>query len=265
MKVLMLIIIILISSLTFAFDESRIKKGISATGACAVINMTAEQAKLIALQNARRDAIQKAAGVKISSSSIINNGSLIADIIKEYSSGYIISENVRWKDLSQYMLDGEPIAQYNVEINADVYVPIKHHNFGLQVDSPSLYKAGDFSTITIKTRKEAQVAIFNITADDSVMMLYPNKLTKIKVVSPDKPFTFPESTDPYRIQLWTLPDHKVDVEAFIVAALPVDSVIGFDMLFGNESMTFSEFYRLYAKIGDDVEDILSAYTVIGNK
>lgn len=61
LKSLICILLILIAAQGYCGD-GRLVKGVTADGSCAVVGMTAEQARLTALQNARMGVIEKAAG-----------------------------------------------------------------------------------------------------------------------------------------------------------------------------------------------------------
>ena len=102
-------------------------RNIQAEGSCAVVGMTSEQCQLLALQRARAAAIEQAAGVAISSSSLVTNSALAGDFIKTYSRGYIVKEKAEWLALTQYQRDSSmaPIPEYRVRILADVYRPAK--------------------------------------------------------------------------------------------------------------------------------------------
>lgn len=67
---------------------AEIVKNISAEGSCAIVGMSAEQSQLIALQRARASAIEQAASVSVSSSTLVTNMALTADFIKTYSKGF---------------------------------------------------------------------------------------------------------------------------------------------------------------------------------
>jgi hypothetical protein len=170
-------------------------KNIKAEGSCAVVGMTAESCQLMALRRARSAAIEQAAGVKVSSATVITNMRLAVDFIKSYAHGYIVNETVAWLPLGSYQRDrsSAPIPEYRVEIKADVYMP------GQRIESIGLaaslnlknFRTGEEAIIKIKVGRDARLAIFNITADDNVMMLYPNKYTPDNHIKAGENFTFP--------------------------------------------------------------------------
>lgn len=263
MKRLILVLLLLLP-LTV---KAEIIKNVTADGSCIAVGMTADQAKLTAVQNARMAIIEKASGVRITSSSVISDGRLAVDFIRAYTSGYIVKESYNWHDIRQVKTDklSAPIAEYGVTVTADVYIPQKKSELGLKADiNASVFKTGEKATLSIKTGKDAQVAVFNITADDKVVMLYPNQYVKNCVLKKDAAMLFPEKDDVFDLEMSTLEGHRTDSEAFLVSVLPAGYKLGFQLIFGfNEPMSFAEFFNLYSKIADDAEDKILAYTIIG--
>lgn len=247
--------------------NAEIVKNVSAEGSCLVIGMTSEQAKLTAIQNARANIIEKASGVHVTSSSVVSDGRLTADFIRVYTSGYIIKESYDWHDIRQVKTDqsNAPIAEYSVTVTADVFIPQKKAQLGLKAEiNSSIFKCGDKAVLKIKAGKDIQIAVFNITADDKVVMLYPNQYSKDIIIQKDKTKLFPSEDDVFDLEMSTIEGHKIDSEAFVVSALPSDYKLGFPLIFGyNEPMSFADFFNLYSKIADDAEDTILAYTIIG--
>lgn len=248
-------------------SHAEVVKNVTAEGLCIAVGMTAEQAKLTAVQNARMNIIEKASGVRITSSSVVSDGRLAVDFIRAYTSGYIVKESYHWHDIKQVRTDNSsaPIAEYGVTVTADVYIPKKKTGLGLKADiNASVFKTGEKAKLSIKTGKDAQVAVFNITADDKVVMLYPNQYVKADILKKDKTMLFPAEDDVFDLEMATLEGHKTDSEAFFVSVLPSDYKLGFPLIFGfNEPMSFAEFFNLYSKIADDADDTILAYTIIG--
>ena len=249
-------------------ESFHITSNISGEGSCAIVGMSAEQCQLIALQRARASAIEQAAGVSVASSTLVTNMALTADFIKTYSKGFIIKENVQWLPLDQYQKDPStpPIPEYRVMITADVRVPEpKIKPIGLKAKTNSIiFKNGDIAVIEISTRREAKIAIFNITADDKVAMVFPNEHDKDNLISKGKKLVFPDKDTKTELVMETLTGHKRDAEAFFIAAMDSENSRDFmDTFQSNEPMTFSAFFKKYSEIADYCEDVIIAYEVVG--
>jgi hypothetical protein len=252
---------------SFRRRVSGLIRGVTAEGSCAVVNMSAEQARLIALQRARSAAIEKAAGVAVSSSTLITNFELAVDLIKTYSKGYIINEEVKWLPLGQYQMDATkaPIPEYRVRIVVDVYIPkkkIKPISLSAKMNN-TVFRAGEKARIDIKTEREAKVAIFNLTADDKVVMLFPNGYDGENIIPDSGTFVFPSANSPIELEVQNLPGHKRDAEALFVVAMDRGHKRAFAKAFKPlTAMSFSEFFKKYSEIADYCEDVMLTYEVV---
>lgn len=237
-----------------------------AEGSCAIVGMTAEQARHIALQRARAAAIEKAAGVKVVSETLVTNARLALDFIRAYSRGYIIKEDVRWLPLGQFQKDPStaPIPLYRVRIKADVFVPEPRPEvFGLQAFlNAQTFRAGEALRVSVSVAKKAVVGVFNLTADDRVQMLLPNEFVEDVVLGPGQRMVFPQEDSEINLVVSTLEGHSSDTEAIMVVVLDEKCGVRFRSLFpSTRAMRFSEFFRIYSEIAHCTEDKILPYEV----
>lgn len=258
--------IFLIAFLFFASSAHarNIVKDIAAEGSCAIVGMSAEQCQLTALQRARAAAIEEAAGVAVSSSTLVTNFTVAADFIKTYSKGFIVKERAQWLPLGQYQKNPStpPIPEYRVKIIADISVPEpKIKPIGLKARTNSVvYKDGEKAWLEVNAGREARFAVFNFTADDKVIMLFPNGYEKWETAS--KKFVFPAPDSKTELIMNTLPDHKRDAEALFVTAVDIGHQIDFSSIFTPfEPMSFSEFFKRFSDVADFCEDVILTYEV----
>ena len=256
-----------LTSNTFASTD-RVVQAVVAEGSCAVVGMSAEQCQLTALQRARAAAIEKAAGVSVSSASVVTNFRLAADFIKAYAKGHIVKETVTWLPLGQYQKDPStpPIPEYRVKIIADVHKPEKKiKSMGLEAKLNAVtFRHGEKVRLTIKTGRAGRLLIFNITADDKVVTLLPNQYLKNAIVEPGKPYIFPSDKSEIELEVQTLPGHKRDAEAYLVVVADDEAGKSVETVFSSsEPMEFSEFFKKYSEISDYCEDVILAYEVVG--
>ena len=262
--------VILISCFLVCPTRAEIASKITAEGSCAIMGMSAEECQLIALQRARASAIEQAAGVTVASGTLVTNAILRADFIKTYARGLIVSEKVEWLPLGQYQKDPStpPIPEYRVKLTADIYVPkTRIQPVGLQARASSaVFKNGERASLEIRTSREARVGIFNITADDKVVMLFPNEHEKENRLAKDRVLVFPEKNSKIELIMQTLPGHKRDAEAFYIVALDSGHPKDFSDLFQpGRPMGFTDFFRKYSEIADSCEDVILPYEVIEAK
>ena len=250
-------------------DSIHIVKNISGEGSCIIEGMTAEQARLVALQRARAMVIEQAAGIQVSSSTLVKDFALTADFIKTYSKGFITKESVEWLPLGQYQKDvsSAPIPEYRVKLFADVYVPEKKIKpLGLQgkLDS-SVYKEGEKASLNIKTERKAKIAIFNITANDEVVMLFPNKLERSNIMVANASLVFPSSSSKMDFVMQNIKGHNRDAEAVMLVAMDAVHERNFMDIFSPLSaMNFSAFFKKFAEVADYCEDMILTYEIVAS-
>jgi hypothetical protein len=245
-------------------------KNVDAEGACAIYGMSDQQAQLVALQRARAAAIEQAAGVMVTSSTLVTNFVLRADFIKTYSKGFIVKEKVQWLVPSYYQKDPStaPILEYRVKINADIFVPkIKIPLIGLDAKAnSSVYKSGENAFLEVKTDREVKIGIFNISADDKIIMLFPNDQEKNNELKKGGSLIFPEKNSKMELIVQILPGRKRDTEAFLVVAVDKSfpkNII--DIFPPNTPFDFTAFWGKYVELAELSEDIILPYEVVNEK
>ncbi|MDZ4163564.1 MAG: DUF4384 domain-containing protein [Smithellaceae bacterium] len=248
-------------------QAGEIRKGIEAEGACAIVGMSAEQSQLTALQRARAAAIEQAAGVAVTSATLVTNYTVAADFIKTYARGFIIAEQVVWLPLEQYQKDAStpPIPEYRVRIIADVYVPRKKAPvLGLRASlNNRVFRNGEQARISLRANKDAGFAVFNIMADDRVALLFPNIHEPHNVLAAGKDLVLPAKDARVVLEMHTLPGHQKDAEAFLILAWDPSRDIRIREMFpAAEPSGFSEFFRKLAELADYAEEVILPYEVV---
>lgn len=247
--------------------SGEIWKGVRAEGACAIVGMSAEQCQLTALQRARAAAIEQAAGVSVSSGTLVTNSVLAADFIKTYAKGYIISEKVAWLPLGQYQKDisTAPISEYRVGIIADVHVPErKTKPLGMKARlNNAVFRAGEKAKVGVRTEREARIAIFCIMADDRVALLFPDRREPENQLAAGKELVFPAGDARVDLEMQPLPGHRKDAEAIFVVACDKGRDIDFMAMFTpSEPLAVGEFFKRLADISGNCEDMILPYEVV---
>ena len=239
--------------------QSVIVSNIEAEGTCLIEGISPDQAQTIAIQRARASAIRKACGIEMKGAQVVKDSTMVLDFIQSYSKGYITKEKVRWYPVKQFQesLDKPPVLEHHVRILVDVYIPKKRSDqtFLTATLNKSVFTGGECATLSIQSKKACQVAVFNIMADDHVIMLHPHPMRPLKTLLPNHPFKidnlYPEP----------LAKENHNVEALFICA-SVSNQVNFDALFPNDTlMTFVDFFKRYAKIADLCSDRLITYEV----
>jgi len=224
-------------------------------GETAIAGITPEQARHLALQRARAAAIEKAAGVKISSVTLVRDAVLSGEFIRAFSKGYIIEEKYKWSTRSfQESPDKPPILVYKVKLRAKIVVPEKRTTAGFLLETKlnrAVFKNGEKAKIFIKPSKDAYIAIFNWTADDKITLLFPNQYLNNNLIQAGTWFMFPPENSGLVLKVNTLPKHKQDTEAIYIAAFDKETgkSIPFCNLFPpDKSFKVTEFFQKYVQL-----------------
>ena len=240
MKILFLSIV-LCASLSFAIDipevrdvngfaaENRDIQVIESVGEAMLgDDTTPAQAKAMALNNARRSAIEEASGVVIHGSTVVYNYQLISDLVKASTRGLIVKEEILIDDIKK---EGKQIV-YGTKIRVHVK-PLEYQRDGSlkilkaevnrygSTSKGSVFQNGDEIQIKVKANKEGYINVFGISQDGMVTKLYPNEYFKAEVISPEMEFIFPDERQRglgLKLKLRTPKNLSRTVETILVVA-----------------------------------------------
>lgn len=162
---------------------------------------TPAQAKALALNNARRSAIEQVSGVIVHGSSVVYNFQLISDLVASATRGVIVKEEIL---VDEKKIEGKQIVYYT-KIRAHVKTLEGKEKGNLKIlrasvnrygssplNSSVVFQENDEIQVKAKINSEAYAHIFSISQDGIVTKLYPNEYFKTEPVLPDNEFVFPD-------------------------------------------------------------------------
>lgn len=190
------------------------------TGEAAVENITAEEARRLALNAARLKAVEDVSGVRIQGSTLVKDLELAAEFVQVMSAGYVLEERVLgWESTSlQERPESPPVTVYKVRLKScvaptspgDPYFSVKG-----ELNRP-VFMAGEEAWIRARCTKDCYLAILNLTADEKIRVLLPNRHEPSVKIKGGEAYDFPRKG--LALEMRTLPDHGRDVEAFLLIA-----------------------------------------------
>src|SRR5262245_49952821 len=135
------------------------------TGSVAVDVLTPDEAKQLALRQARAMAIAQAIGVEVRSYTVVKDFVLAGDFIKTLSQGYVRSEQViRWEQGKyQPSSTDTPIPILKVYLKACVLprAALRDPEFLVRAElNKPVYVPGEKAKLTVTSSRRAQVSIF---------------------------------------------------------------------------------------------------------
>ncbi|MDP3112573.1 MAG: DUF4384 domain-containing protein [Thermodesulfovibrionales bacterium] len=195
------ILLFFIPSLVWGIQQDNIqlieKEGEAVLGE----DTTPAQAKALALNHARRSAIEQVSGVIVHGSSVVYNFQLISDLIASATRGIIVKEEILLDDIKK---EGKQIV-YVTKIRAHVKTLEGKEKGNLKIleasvnrygaspsSSPMIFQENDEIQVKAKINSEAYISVFGISQDGMVTKLYPNEYFKAETVSSDNEFVFPD-------------------------------------------------------------------------
>ena len=161
---------------------------------------TPAQAKALALNNARRSAIEQASGVIVHGSSVVYNFQLVSDLVASATRGVIVKEEIL---ADEKKMEGKQWVYYT-KIKAHVKTLENRERSSLKIlkadvnrygSNPAsaaiVFQDNDEIQIRAKANSDAYIHVFNISQDGWVTKLYPNEYFKAEITSPETEFIFP--------------------------------------------------------------------------
>lgn len=82
-----------------------------------------------------------------------------------------------------------------------------------------VYRHGEKARLELRAERDARVGVFNIMANDRVVMLFPDSLDRANELPTGKTFIFPADGSKAELVIQTLPGHPRDAEAFLAVAV----------------------------------------------
>ena len=211
----------------YAFSAT---KTVLSTGSALITEkVTYEQAVMFAINQARVDAIEKAGVISVNNSTLILNNSTVADYIKSFSSGFIVSEEiVNWTQSWSPSIkrDRPPYPQLNVSIRSSVNIPdkhfIRHHIIDAKLNR-SNFRNGENAIFTVMPHSNLYLLIVNYTSKGTIMPIFPNRYARNNYLKKNIGFTYPPANNSkVSIEINTYNYNDNDTEAFLLFALPID-------------------------------------------
>ncbi len=163
-------------------------------------DMTPAQAKALALNNARRSAIEQASGVIVHGSSVVYNFQLVSDLVASATRGVIVKEEIL---ADEKKMEGKQWIYYtkirvhvktleNREKSSLKILEADVGRYGSNLASAAIvFQDNDEIQIKAKANSDAYIHIFNVSQDGWVTKLYPNEYFKAQITSMETEFIFP--------------------------------------------------------------------------
>lgn len=204
-------------------------KRVSVTGRAVVTDETTlGQAKLSALNQARALAVEKAAGMSVSTVTLLQDSLLVGQLVETMAHGFLVEESqVTWSGIWQPARTGElgfPVVEVTLEGAVNVLPRAFFRSYALDASLPKqTYLHGESARLDITAREDIRVLVANYTSRGKIVPVYPHMKNQDNLVPKGKTLSLPRAgTDTWELELQNYAGHERDTEAFIVLGFPAD-------------------------------------------
>jgi len=231
-RVLLIILLLLIIANKLYANVSTVKKISNTiyeiTEIVNIINITPEKAQEIAILKACQKAIEQCSGIEVSGrvSSIQagNRDNIHIDhfsrMINQSTQGIILSKEIL---VNKTIIEDDIIKKVvKLRITVGKQTGSKDYEFNINAELNNEYfKEGDLLELWVSSSIGCYITILNITSDEKVITLFPNKYHTENYLNADEKLFFPNDADKLiglELKVNLLPDHNEDTEIIKIIA-----------------------------------------------
>ncbi len=164
-------------------------------------NVTKTEARKLAIDDARREAVEKVVGVDLLAETMVINYNVSSDVIRAIPHGKVIGIEVLNEDVELIPAKemGEaPFLAYKVKIRAQVAKEFGRTDAFFRLEAKAnrtVYREGDHIEIQVTPSKDCYLTIFNVLEDETVIVLFPNRFNQNNFIKANTQFIFPGDND----------------------------------------------------------------------
>lgn len=224
---------------------------------------TLADVKREALSKARSQAIEKVAGIKIQGETLVRDFILQADFVASLTSGVILEEKIlKWEtDTVGKDTASGPMLIYRVFLKSRVALERSDADPSFKISANlnrSVYKSGDNVVIKVKSTSDCYLTIFDVSENNNVYLILPNKYKKNNFIKEGEVFEYPSERDVSKgltLQAGLLPGSNKAKEMFRIIA--TKKPISFTPDRFAEGVGLAIFEQETATIGELVKELIA--------
>jgi hypothetical protein len=190
---------------------------------------TPDEARRLALDRARRAALEEVAGVDVRGSTVIYNADLINDMVMTGTGGLITGQDIFLNECGEE--DGRLVC--TVKIRAEVSVLERPEEAPFRIKATVvraggrgnkdivLFQDGDEVQVRVKLDRKGYLSIFAVDQSGRVSLLFPNKYGMDSQVEAQEKFVFPDDAlraKGLRLRAKTLEGQRKSNESMMIVA-----------------------------------------------
>jgi len=164
-------------------------------------DMSLDEVRGRARDEARRNAIEQAVGVFVRSTSVMHNSQITDELISSVSRGVIEEEHWTTEEIQEVKEDkkrsGPAMAVYRTTIKAQVRPVRVERRAGFELRgslNKTVFQDMEEALIRIHATQPAYLHVFSVTQEGGVTLLLPNKFVERNQILPNQEIVFPNET-----------------------------------------------------------------------
>ena len=164
-------------------------------------DMSLDEVRGRARDEARRNAIEQAVGVFVRSASVLHNSQITDELISSVSRGVIEHEQWTNEEIQEVKEEkkrsGPAMAMYRTTVKAQVRPVHVERRAGFDVRgglNKTVFQDNEEALIKIRSTQPAYLHVFSVTQDGGVTLLLPNKFVERNQITPGQEVIFPNDT-----------------------------------------------------------------------
>ena len=170
---------------------------VTVEGNSSMENITKEDARRLAIEDAERNAVEQVAGVTVSADTLVSNFTVSSDVISAIPYGKVIEKEIIEEDIKIIKDEKRklPSSIYYVKLKVKVAKEKGNIDPYFKLDASlnrTVYKDGEEMQLKIKPARDCYITIFNILEDDSVLTLIPNRHIRDTFIKSNEYLLFPD-------------------------------------------------------------------------
>lgn len=263
----------------YQIDEQAIKDlgngWFEVTGTAIIQNISPEEARELAIQNACQEVIEYYSGVEISGSTISiqaeSKGKILLDnflqLTNQTCKGIILEKMVLDEEIKT---DGnilKKVVILNVKVGKQKGEKDPYFNLTANLNR-DYFKHGENLELTVIPTKDCYLTVFNICSNDSVYIIFPNQYRKDNFVEAGEVFELPDENDrrvglSFPVCLLTEKEEDTEIIKIIATKKPVmfPSFQTYSA-YGTYQSAFNELLKQLIKIPrDEIEEFDLQYYI----
>lgn len=222
----------LMAALTYATDTLAGQKPrvVEAEGKAEIsAGRTPDEARGLALDRARRTALEEVVGVDVRGSTVIYNADLINDMVMTGTRGIIVDQEVLHNECGSQ--GGLLVCTVRIKATVKELDRSKNPPFRIKatVQRPGkktnkdvvIFQEGDEVQVRVKLDRKGYISIFSVDQFGKVYPLFPNKFAEDSLLEADRELVFPSDslrTMGLKLRVQTLKGQKRSNESLMIIA-----------------------------------------------